>query len=212
MNKIAALFLGSMILLQCTAMAYDTSADAIREKQLAFAMQYDYHEGDMEKSFAEYPGIAYTAGIEYRADGTEYECPAIYVDTHAMAVNDYKLTKESGITITMDGRESQANGTCILYNGRTLVPLEIFREAGCAAEFNEDTYVAAVSDGETVLEILPNLIGMRKNKADGFYVPLEVCARFASDVLYVPLRAVAEELNIRVQWDQAQKTVSLFKD
>ena len=59
--------------------------------------------------------------------------------------------------------------------------------------FNKDTYVAAISKGDTTLEIIPNIIGMRKNQAEGYWVPLEVCARFVNDTLYVPLDAVAKE-------------------
>ena len=32
---------------------------------------------------------------------------------------------------------------------------------------------------------------------NGFYVPLEVCARFIDGILYVPVRAVAEEFGIK---------------
>lgn len=84
-NKSILLLTISLLALQGTAaFAFDTSPEALRNKQLNFAMQYDYHKGDFDKSFEEYPGIAYTSGIEYRQDKSEYECPALYADAHAM--------------------------------------------------------------------------------------------------------------------------------
>lgn len=50
---------------------------------------------------------------------------------------------------------------------------------------------------------------MRKNQADGFYVPLEVCARIIDDTLYVPVRAVSDEFGLNVNWDGSTSTVTL---
>lgn len=192
-----------------SAFAYgDISTGAIREKQLAFAARYSYKEGDFDKSFNSYPGILYTSGIEYRADGTVYECPAIYVDEHAMYVNDYSLQKGEAKFI-VNGMVSQYFDKCVLYNSRLLVPVDSFAEVGCEVTTDADTYVTTISKDGVVLEILPNLIGMRKNRAEGFYVPIEVCARIIDDTLYVPVRAVADEFGLKVSWDGASATVTL---
>lgn len=66
-----------------------------------------------------------------------------------------------------------------------------------------------VSRDETVLEIIPNLIGMRKNRAGGFWVPLEVCARFVGSEVYVPLSAVAREFGIDASFDGAKEAVEI---
>lgn len=89
------------------------------------------------------------------------------------------------------------------------MPVSVFTDVGCYVDFNEATYVATISRNGTVLEILPNLTGMRKNQDNGFYVPLEVCARFVDDILYVPVRAVAEELELYVSWDAVNAVVTL---
>ncbi len=190
--------------------AYDTSEIVIREKHHSFAAQYEYHEGDFDKSFTSYPGIIYTSGIEYADNGTVYECPAIYIDKHAQLVDDYTLKKgEAKFVINND--ISPYFDQCVLYNERLLVPIDAFQFVGCEVSFNPDTYVGTIRNNETVLEILPNLIGMRKNQENGFYVPLEVCARFVDDILYVPVRAVADEMGINVNWDSTTNTVSISK-
>lgn len=190
------------------AFAYDTSPKTLRDKQLNFASQYDYHEGDFDKSFDEYPGIPYTSGIEYRDDGSEFECPAIYIDAHAMFFDSFKL-EQKNVVFKINGYEDQAYDRCVLFDDRLLVPFDVFAKVGCEADFDEDTYVATISKDGTILEILPNLIGMRKNQQNGFYVPLEVCARFIDDTLYVPVRAVANEFNLGISWSQETRIVAL---
>lgn len=211
-KKIISVVLGCCMLAQgICAFAYsDISTGTIRKKQLAFASRYSYHEGDFDKSFNTYPGILYTSGIEYRADGAVYECPAIYVDEHAMYFNDYSLQKGEAKFI-INGMMSQYFDQCVLYNSRLLVPVNAFSAVGCDVVTDADSYVTTISKGGVILEILPNLIGMRKNQADGFYVPLEVCARIIDDTLYVPVRAVADEFGLGVEWDGVTGTVTLHQ-
>ena len=53
------------------------------------------------------------------------------------------------------------------------------------------------------------MIGMRINQADGYYIPLVPCARIVNDILYVPLRAVAEELGFYVDWNKMTNTATV---
>lgn len=205
---IASLVLCSAVMQGLCAFAYDTSTETLRQKHMEFASQYEYHEGDTEKTFELYPGIIYTSGVEVAADGSLYECPAIYADAHAAFANDFSLQKGKAKFI-INGAENKYTDQCILYNDRLLVPVSVFTDVGCYVDFNEATYVATISRNGTVLEILPNLTGMRKNQDNGFYVPLEVCARFVDDILYVPVRAVAEELELYVSWDAVNAVVTL---
>ena len=127
--------------------------------------------------------------MEKTADGIEYECPAIYDDRYAydlvntMSVMPPKLVAEDS------GYEIQY----AVFNSKVLVPYDVFKLVGCEVLFNKDTYVATISKKDTTLEIIPNIIGMRKNQAEGYWVPLEICARFVNDTLYLPLDAVAKE-------------------
>ena len=74
---------------------------------------------------------------------------------------------------------------------------------------DETAYVAEISDGKTVLEILPNVIGIRKNKADGYRVPLKICARIIDDVFYVPAEAVLNEFGLQTKWNETEKVVEI---
>lgn len=209
-KKITAVALGCMAFMQSiSAFAYDDiSVQTIRKKQLDFASQYEYREGDFDKSFEMYPEIIYTSGLEYTQDGKVYECPAIYIDEHAKYVSDYELNEKKARFVINNVIDSSVD-KCILYNSRLLVPSQCLEKVGCDVFTDADTYVTTISKNDTVLEILPNLIGMRKNRADGFYVPLEVCARIIDDNLYIPIRAVADELGLYIQWDSETNTATL---
>ena len=75
--------------------------------------------------------------------------------------------------------------------------------------FNKDTYVATISKKDTTLEIIPNIIGMRKNQFEGYWVPLEICARFVNDTLYLPLDAVAKEFGYVVETNSDGSVITL---
>ena len=188
---------------------YDTSAENLFKIHHAFASQYPYREGDENNSFALYPGMTYASGIEYDENGNKYECPASYIDEDALFFGSFSIQKGDAKFI-INGKENPYYDQCVLVNSRLLVPAEAFGAVGCEVSFNADAYVTTISKNGTVLEILPNLIGMRKNRADGYYVPLDSCARFIDNVLYVPVRAVAEEMGMEVSWDEGTRTVTLL--
>lgn len=207
-KKIAVILSGLMLIQGCAVFAYDTSFDSMWNKAHRFASRYDFREGDSDKSINLYHAMAYTSGIEKREDGTEYECPAVYNDDDAKMFGSYELQKgEMGLTV--NGKPSEYGSQCVLYNGITLVPYSVFKDLDCTVNFDSELYLITISRNETTLEIIPHLIGMRKNKAEGYYVPLEVCARAVDDVFYVPVRAVASELGINVGWNGASHTVTL---
>ncbi len=186
---------------------YDSSHNNISKLSQEFASQYLYKEGDTEKSFALYPDIIYTSGIEKTADGKEYECPAIYDDLMVQELVN-GINKDTA-KLLINGMEPVYRVSYAVFKEKMLVPLYVFNLAGCNVRFDETRYVATISKNSTVLEILPNLIGMRKNQAEGFWIPLAVCARFIDHTLYVPLEAVASEFGIAVSWDSAANTITL---
>ena len=209
MNKhfiITVILIVSIFSNVATVNGYDLSNKALVEKHHAFASQYKYKEGDSDKSFELYPDIPYTSGIEYTENGEEFECPALYSDGHAIIYGEHNFENRTA-EIVINGVEQKQNG--IIYNSRTLVPFELFESTGLETSFDEQTLVLTIKNSDTVIEILPYLIGMRKNQSDGFYVPLEVCARFIEGDLYIPLRAVADEFDISVEWYAENFTVDM---
>lgn len=188
---------------------YDTSMEHISKLAQSFALQYEYREGDTEKSFAEYPDVLYTSGVEKRADGKEYECPAVYDDN--MVAAQLAEMQAGELCLFVNGEKTGITSYA-LYQSELLVPAELFRCFGCVVSFEEESYVLTIQKDETTLELLPNLIGMRKNKAEGFWVPLKTCARMIEGSLYVPLEGVAAEWNLSIQTDMTAGTLTVILD
>ncbi len=184
---------------------WDTSLTNIDKLAQAFASKYPYKEGDTEKSFELYPDITYLSGMEKTADGIEYECPAIYDDRHAYDLVNAMSVMSAKLVIKDSSYETQY----AVFNSKILVPYEIFKLLGCDVSFNKDTYVATISDNDTILEIIPNIVGMRKNQAEGYWVPLETCARFIGDTLYIPLDAITREFGYIAEMNSDNSVITL---
>ena len=209
MKKTYTAIITSALLLACTVPAFAQEVpdmETIASRAYEFASQYPYKEGDTEKTFELYPNVVYASGYETRSDGVVYECPALYYDQHAMLVDSFDLEK-GDMGLSINGNNSDYGQECVLYNSVTLVPVSVFGSLGCDIWYDDAEYVATVKKGDTTLEIVPYLIGMRKNQASGYYVPLQACARYVDGILYVPLRAVAEEFDLNVGWDGDTHTV-----
>lgn len=186
---------------------WDTSRDNIFKYAYDFAAQYEYKEGDTEKSFTLYPDIVYTSGIELTRDGKEYECPAVYDDL--MAQNLINTMENGKATLEINGNTFETD--YITFASKILIPYKSFSNLGLTCELNPAAYTVRISDGDTVLEILPNVIGMRKNQANGYWVPLEVCARIFKDTFYVPLDAVLYEYGYVSEFDSNTKSIIITK-
>ena len=186
-------------------MTWDTSLTNIDKLAQAFASQYPYKEGDTEKLFELYPDIIYSSGMEKTAEGIEYECPAIYDDRHAYDLVNTMSVMPAKFVVEDSGYEIQY----AVFNSKVLIPYDVFKLVGCEVLFNKDTYVTTISKNDTTLEIIPNIIGMRKNQAEGYWVPLEICARFVKDTLYLPLDAVAKEIGYVAETNSDGSVITL---
>lgn len=186
-------------------MTYDTSLTNIDKLAQSFASRYPYKEGDTEKTYELYPDIIYSSGIEKTAEGIEYECPAIYDDRHAYELVKKMSVMPAKIVVGKSSYEVQY----AVFDSKILVPYDTFKLTGCDVLFNKNTYVATISNNSTTLEIIPNIIGMRKNQAEGYWVPLEICARFINNNLYVPLDTVAKELGYTAESNSDGSVISI---
>lgn len=182
---------------------WDTSRENVVIYAQDFASQYEYKEGDTEKSFELYPDIVYTSGVDKTRAGKEFEWPAFYDDN--MAQNLVSAIK-SGEAI-IDGTHRKIN--YIIFADKMLIPAKELDLQGVSVSVNPASYVATVKNEETVLEILPNLIGMRKNRQEGYWVPLEVCARIYNNEFYVPLDAILYEFGFKAEFDADKNIIKI---
>lgn len=188
--------------------------DTIARKWYEFILQYPYGDITYEESvkisnemLEAYPYPVFSIQRSSASSDKNYYIYFGYsFDGQAAFFGD--TSTFSSAKIIANGEEYQ--GT--MFKSRSLASTEVFESLGCEVSFDEETYVTTISKGENVLELMPYILGMRKNKEDGEWIPLEICARYANEEgteLSVPVRAVAEELGISVEWDNDIKAVVL---
>lgn len=98
----------------------------------------------------------------------------------------------------------------IIENGRTLVPLRaIFVALGAVVEWNEDTNTAvATLNGDTVRIAIGSNVLYKNDTA----VELDVPAQIVEERTLVPLRAVSESFDAKVDWDEATGSIAIITE
>ncbi len=115
---------------------------------------------------------------------------------------------EPTVTVFVDGTQILFDVDPILENGRTLVPMRyIFEALGAQVEWVEETQTAVGVKGEKKVEITIDSNQMLKN---GEVVELDVPAKLVDGRTLVPVRAVSEGLDAKVEWDGELFQVKIF--
>ena len=114
-----------------------------------------------------------------------------------------------GVIVKLDGRALDFDVNPIIENGRTLVPFrKIFEELGCSVSYQES------NDGMLVFarrgsELISLRIGQYDMDVDFKTTKLDVAPKILDGRTLVPLRAVSEALDCKVEWDGNTRTVSI---
>lgn len=105
---------------------------------------------------------------------------------------------EGEITVWLDGEMFDFDVPPVIEEGRTLVPMRVIFEAlGAKVDWQQDTYTAVAVKGDTKIEITVDNTVMYKNESE---IVLDVPARLIDDRTLVPVRAVSESFNAKVDW------------
>lgn len=192
------------------AFAYDVKEDDdLREKWDVFVNKYPYDsELQLDLFFDKYaPKYSLTVDAMSYSESTGKVSAGFY-DDGAAAFFEASAPEQSETKLLVNGEKEYP---CIIFKSRSLVPAEAFESAGCVVETDEETRVTSISKDGEVVELMPYLLDMRKNKDEGFWVPLEICSRYAGEnnEHYVPLRVIADELGLTVDWDNDNRTATL---
>ena len=122
---------------------------------------------------------------------------------------DYKKYHEfleNKITVIMNGREVSFDEMPQIINGRTMVPMRgLFEMLGATVNYDSNTRLITAQKGRDTISLTP---GSDKAKVNGKEVVLDA-APFITDRgrTMIPLRFAAEALDVRVGWDNIQRTV-----
>ena len=153
-------------------------------------------------------GTRYTAsvaGTVYLQDGTSKPFTKAWWFTTAGAGDG--LTANPGISVRLNGVPMRFEVAPALENNRTMVPFRAIFEA-LGANVNWDaTHYAVLA--RSVLHSIRLKIGNDRALVDSQDVLLDAPPLIVGDRTLVPLRFVAENLGLKVDWDEKTRTVSL---
>lgn len=117
-------------------------------------------------------------------------------------------TKAASLNLIIDGNNVTKNASPIVKNRRTLVPLRFIGEAlGKEVLWNNDEKSVTVSDENASFKLYidSNII----DNSDGTLKFTDVAPCIVNRKTYLPLRAIAELMNIGVGYDKASSTVTI---
>lgn len=116
----------------------------------------------------------------------------------------------TGVTVTLNGKKIIFDQQPIIVDGRTLVPLRaIFEELGATVDWDGNTQTVTSTKGEVTISMTIGKAEMYKN---GKLITLDVVPQIVNGRTLVPVRAIAESFNIKVDWDGATSTVLLYEN
>lgn len=91
-------------------------------------------------------------------------------------------------------------------DGRTLAPVRCLEHFGMSVEWNGEESLVTVKKNESEIKIK---IGEKTALVNDEERTLDVAAKIVNGRTYVPMRFIAEALNMKVEWDDEEKTVIL---
>lgn len=119
----------------------------------------------------------------------------------------YVSTKvlDDTIAVVLDGEEIEFDQPPVAENGRTLVPLrKIFEALGASVEWDGQTQTVISQKGDITIKLT---LGEKTMYVNETAHELDVSAKAISGRTLVPVRAISQAMNCKVDWDGATKTV-----
>ncbi len=116
----------------------------------------------------------------------------------------YKLSKDS-ISVTVNNTPITFDQNPLIINGRTLAPVRaIFEALGATVEWKNDTREVISTKGDVTITMAIDSTTMYKN---GNPITLDVAPQIIGGRTLVPVRAIAEAFNCKVEWNNDTQTV-----
>lgn len=156
--------------------------------------------------------IVYLKGLDWRAlydfsgvkDGSAY-CMG--------SDGEWLIVDKSYIPIVLNNKVVKTDKSPILLNGRTLVPLRAVAESmGCDVGWYEKSQMIVVQrDGLSIEMTINNPILTVIGNGPKKEIALDAAPQLYGDRTMVPIRAIAEELNYQVEWDELLNLVKIHQ-
>ena len=113
--------------------------------------------------------------------------------------------KNNDIIVYAKDKKVKFDEVPFIENNRTLVPLRaIFEALGATVNWSDNTVTA--KKGNTTISIK---IGSKEMVVNNKSVRLDVVAKIKNNRTFVPLRAVSEAFNNKVEWDGENRVITI---
>ena len=130
-------------------------------------------------------------------------------DERVTDVEETPASKPDGIKIFLNGRQLEFDVEPMIINGRTMVPMRvIFEVLGAEVSWDGQTQTAIGETKKTTVKITIGKDYLLKN--DNIVV-LDSPAVIVSGRTLVPVRAIAESLDCKVEWYGETQVVEILK-
>lgn len=111
------------------------------------------------------------------------------------------------VSVTIDGDNIQFDALPFIVGQRTIVPIRALMESlGAEVAWNPEMRMVTIKSGETTMRLTVNDTKAFLNDKE---VILDVPAQIRNNRVFVPLRFVSENMNLKVEWNGTTKTVIL---
>lgn len=125
-----------------------------------------------------------------------------------LAAMSTAVVADEGVSVYSNGKLAADNG--IIIEGRTMVPVRgVFENLGYTVEWNNETKTAELKNEENTITIKSGEAAFTVN--DNVITP-DVPQQIVEGRFMLPLRAVGEAIDAKVEWDNESKTAYITKD
>ena len=113
------------------------------------------------------------------------------------------------VSVKVDNQDVEFDQIPLIINGRTLAPLRaIFEALDATVEWDDNTKTIIATRGDTTVTMT---IGKGEMYKNGNMIWLDEAPQIISERTLVPVRAIAESFDCKVDWDGETQTVSITK-
>lgn len=110
-----------------------------------------------------------------------------------------------GVSVRVNGFDTGMEG--VIVDGRTMVPVRgVFEKLGYNVEWNNETKTATLTKGSSTVSMTSGDLFFTYN---GNKITPDVPQQIIDGRFMLPLRAVSEALNAKVNWDAETKTAEI---
>lgn len=128
----------------------------------------------------------------------------------AMLAAPAAMAEEDNVSVIVNNEKVEFDQPPIIDEGHTLVPIRaVFEKAGAEVEWNQETQTATLTKGNYTVNITLNDEVLYKN---GTPVALAMPAKIVNDRVLIPVRAIGEAMDFKIEWDGFHSQVVVSTD